>query len=92
MIGQLSVWVYGLTAPGCSRYGTINDGAASYHGDIIGWARAGGLYAGLTLNDSTMEQKPSLNAEYYDRPVPFDDIFMGRSCNRDADALRSALK
>ncbi len=69
-----------------------NDGAASYHGDIIGWARAGGLYAGLTLNDSTLEQKPSLNAEYYDRPVPFDDIFMGRSCNRDADALRSALK
>jgi len=69
-----------------------NDGASNYHGDIIGWARAGGLYAGLTINDSTMEQKAELNAEYYDRAVPFDDIFMGRSCNRDADALRSALK
>jgi lipid-binding SYLF domain-containing protein len=67
------------------------DGAASYHGDIIGWARAGGLYAGLTINDSTLEQKADMNAEYYDRPVPFDDIFMGRSCNRDADALRAAL-
>ncbi|HEY4941285.1 MAG TPA: lipid-binding SYLF domain-containing protein [Rhizomicrobium sp.] len=69
-----------------------NEGDASYHGDIIGWARAAGAYVGLTVNDSTLEQKPSLNAEYYDRPVPFDDIFMGRSCNRDADALRAALK
>ena len=69
-----------------------NDGASNYHGDIIGWARAGGLYAGLTLNDSTLEQKSDLNAEYYDRPVPFDDIFMGKSCNRSADALRAALK
>ena len=69
-----------------------NDGASNYHGDIIGWARAGGLYAGLTINDSTLEQKASLNAEYYDRPVPFDDIFMGKSCNRSADALRAALK
>ncbi len=40
-----------------------NDGDASYHGDIIGWARAGGLYIGLTVNDSTLEQKPELNAE-----------------------------
>ena len=69
-----------------------NDGDSNYHGDIIGWARAAGAYIGLTVNDSTLEQKPSLNAEYYDRPVPFDDIFMGRSCNRDADALRAALK
>jgi|SRR5665213_25918 len=69
-----------------------NDGASSYHGDIIGWAQAAGAYAGLTVNDSTLEQKESLNAEYYDRPVPFDDIFMGKSCNRSADALRAALK
>jgi len=68
-----------------------NDGASNYHGDIIGWARAGGLYVGLTVNDSTLEQKAAMNAEYYDRPVPFDDIFMGRSCNRNADALRAAL-
>jgi lipid-binding SYLF domain-containing protein len=69
-----------------------NAGDASYHGDIIGWARAAGAYIGLTVNDSTMEQKPNMNAEYYDREVPFDDIFMGRSCNRNADALRAALK
>ncbi len=69
-----------------------NDGAASYHGDIIGWAAAAGAYVGLTVNDSTLEQKAELNAEYYDRPVPFDDIFMGKSCNRSADALRAALK
>ena len=41
-----------------------NDGDVSYHNDIIGWARAGGLYVGLTVNDSTLEQKPDLNAEY----------------------------
>jgi len=69
-----------------------NAGDASYHGDIIGWARAAGAYIGLTVNDSTLEQKPELNAEFYDREVPFDDIFMGRSCNRNADPLRAALR
>jgi lipid-binding SYLF domain-containing protein len=69
-----------------------NDGASSYHGDIIGWARAEGAYAGLTVNDSTLEQKPEMNAEYYDHEIPFDDVFMGRACNRDADPLRAALR
>ena len=69
-----------------------NEGDASYRGDIIGWARASGAYIGLTVNDSTLEQKPMMNAEYYGREVPFDDVFMGRSCNRDADPLRAALK
>jgi len=69
-----------------------NDGDASFHGDIIGWARAGGLYVGLTINDSTLEQKPEMNAEYYGHMVPFDDLYMGRACNRDADPLRAALR
>lgn len=69
-----------------------NAGATSYEGDIIGWARAAGAYVGLTINDSTLEQEPSMNAEYYDKAVPFDDVFMGRACNRDADPLRTALK
>jgi lipid-binding SYLF domain-containing protein len=69
-----------------------NEGDASFHGDIIGWAQAGGLYVGLTVNDSTLEQKPNMNAEYYGRAVPFDDLYMGRACNRDADPLRAALK
>jgi lipid-binding SYLF domain-containing protein len=69
-----------------------NGGATSYSGDIIGWARASGAYLGLTINDSTLEQKPEMNAEYYDRAVPFDDVFMGRACNANADPLRSALK
>jgi lipid-binding SYLF domain-containing protein len=69
-----------------------NEGAASYKGDIIGWAKAGGLYVGLTINDSTLEQKPDMNAEYYGRSVPFDDLYMGRACNRDADTLRAALR
>ena len=69
-----------------------NEGDASFHGDIIGWARAGGLYIGLTVNDSTLEQKPDMNAEYYGRAVPFDDLYMGRACNRDADTLRAALR
>lgn len=69
-----------------------NDGDASFHGDIIGWARAGGLYVGLTINDSTLEQKPEMNAEYYGHEIPFDDLYMGRACNRDADPLRAALK
>lgn len=69
-----------------------NAGATSYSGDVIGFARAGGLYVGLTVNDSTLEQKPEMNAEYYDRSVPFDDVFMGRACNADANPLRAALQ
>ncbi len=69
-----------------------NGGDTSYHGDIIGWARAAGVYLGLTINDSTLEQESKLNAEYYDREVPFDDVFSGRVCNADANALRQALK
>ena len=69
-----------------------NAGSTSYEGDIIGWARAAGAYIGLTINDSTLQQEPEMNAEYYDKAVPFDDVFMGRACNRDADRLRSALK
>jgi len=68
-----------------------NEGDTSYHGDIIGFARAAGAYIGLTVNDSTLEQKPEMNAEYYNRAVPFDDVFMGRVCNRTANALRAAL-
>jgi lipid-binding SYLF domain-containing protein len=68
-----------------------NGGATSYSGDIIGWARAAGAYLGLTINDSTLEQKPEMNAEYYDRAVPFDDVFMGRVCNGDANSLRASL-
>jgi len=69
-----------------------NAGATSYDGDIIGWARAAGAYVGLTINDSTLQQEPAMNAEYYDRAVPFDDVFMGRACNRNSDPLRTALR
>lgn len=68
-----------------------NGGATSYNGDIVGFARAAGAYLGLTINDSTLEQKPEMNAEYYDRAVPFDDVFMGRVCNGDADPLRVSV-
>lgn len=68
-----------------------NSGATSYSGDIIGWARAAGAYLGLTINDSTLEQQPEMNAEYYDRAVPFDDVFMGRACNGDANPLRASI-
>jgi hypothetical protein len=33
-----------------------------------------------------------MNAEYYGHMVPFDDLYMGRACNRDADPLRAALR
>lgn len=68
-----------------------NGGATSYNGDIVGFARAAGAYLGLTINDSTLEQKPEMNAEYYDRAVPFDDVFMGRACNGNADSLRVSV-
>jgi lipid-binding SYLF domain-containing protein len=69
-----------------------NAGDPSYREDIIGWARAGGLYAGVTVNDSTLEQKPRWNAEYYDHEYPVDDVFAGKVCNADADKLRMTLR
>jgi lipid-binding SYLF domain-containing protein len=68
-----------------------NGGDTSYKGDIIAWARASGAYIGLTINDSTLKQEPTLNANYYDRAVPFDDVFMGKACNGNADPLRASL-
>ncbi len=69
-----------------------NAGDPSYKEDIIGWARAGGLYAGLTVNDSTLEQEPRWNSEYYDHEYPINDVFTGKVCNSDADTLRKALR
>jgi len=69
-----------------------NAGDPSYHNDIVGWARAGGFYAGLTVNDSTLTQEPRWNAEYYDHEYPFGDVFAGKVCNSDADGLRRALR
>jgi lipid-binding SYLF domain-containing protein len=68
-----------------------NGGDTSYKGDILAWARASGAYIGLTINDSTLKQEPRLNAEYYDRSVPFDDVFSGRVCNASANELRATL-
>jgi lipid-binding SYLF domain-containing protein len=68
-----------------------NGGDTSYKGDIIAWARASGAYIGLTINDSTLKQEPRLNADYYNRTVPFDDVFSGRVCNANANELRASL-
>jgi lipid-binding SYLF domain-containing protein len=68
-----------------------NSGATSYNSDIVGWATAKGAYIGLTVNDSTVRQRPEWNAIYYNRTVPVDDVFSSRVCNSDADVLRHAL-
>src|SRR5579885_1701058 len=68
-----------------------NAGATSYNSDIVGWATAKGVYIGLTINDSTIRQRPEWNAEYYDHALPIDDVYSARVCNRDADNLRAAL-
>lgn len=68
-----------------------NAGDTSYNSDIVGWAQAKGLYIGLTINDSTVRQRPEWNAAYYDHAVPIDDVFSSRVCNADADMLRAGL-
>lgn len=68
-----------------------NAGNTSYEGDIVGWARAAGAYIGLTVNDSTLEQRADWNSEYYDRSVSTSDVFAGHVCNGDAEPLRRAL-
>ena len=65
---------------------------AALRADIVGFTRARGLYAGITLGGSLMSQKSGWNQAYYGRPVGPQQILISmEATNPAADALRAVL-
>jgi lipid-binding SYLF domain-containing protein len=65
---------------------------AAVGADIVTFARARGLFAGLTLEGSIMSQRSAWNAAYYGRPVAARQIVIGMEVhNPGSDPLRGAL-
>lgn len=66
--------------------------SAALQADIVGFSRARGLYAGITLGGSLMSAKSDWNAAYYGRPVGATDaVITMQATNPGADPLRSIL-
>lgn len=65
---------------------------AALSADIVGFTRARGLYAGVSLSGSLMSSKSDWNQAYYGRPVAAQQIVLGmEATNPAADPLRQVL-
>lgn len=65
---------------------------AALRADIVGFTRARGLYAGISLGGTLMSSKSDWNAAYYGRPVAAQQIVVGvEVSNSGADPLREVL-
>ena len=65
---------------------------AALRADIVGFTRARGLYAGISLSGSLLGAKSDWNAAYYGRPVAAQQIVLGmEATNPAADPLRQVL-
>jgi lipid-binding SYLF domain-containing protein len=66
-------------------------GANTPYGDIVVWSRARGVYAGVTVNGSTIRQRHRWNNDWYGRHVTINDVLTNKVCNYRAQKLRLAL-
>ena len=65
---------------------------AALRADIVGFTRARGLYAGLTLGGVLLSAKSDWNQAYYGRPVGVQQVVITmEASNPAADALREVL-
>ncbi len=65
---------------------------AALRADIVGFTRARGLYAGVSLSGSLLGSKSDWNQAYYGRPVAAQQIVLGmEATNPAADPLRQVL-
>lgn len=65
---------------------------AALRADIVGFTRARGLFAGISLGGSLMSNKSEWNQAYYGRPVSPQQIVIGvEVSNPGADPLREVL-
>ncbi|MDP9095184.1 MAG: lipid-binding SYLF domain-containing protein, partial [Pseudomonadota bacterium] len=60
--------------------------------DVVGFSRARGLFAGISLGGSVLSAKSEWNAAYYGRPVGVQQIILTmEATNPAADPLRAVL-
>ena len=65
---------------------------AALRADIVGFTRARGLFAGVSLSGSLLSSKSDWNAAYYGRPAAAQQIVLGmEATNLAADPLRQVL-
>ena len=65
---------------------------AALRGDIVGFTRARGLFAGVSLGGSLLSSKSDWNQAYYGRPMAAQQIVLGmEATNPAADPLREVL-
>jgi SH3 domain-containing YSC84-like protein 1 len=66
--------------------------AANLNADFVSYAKSKGAYAGVSVDGSVLDVRASLNRAYYDaEATPVDILVRGKSSNKHADALRSAV-
>ena len=65
---------------------------AALRADIVGFTRARGLFAGISLGGTLMSAKSDWNQTYYGRPIAPQQIVIGmEASNPAADSLRQVL-
>ena len=65
---------------------------AALRADVVGFSKARGLYAGITLGGSIMSSRSDWNQIYYGRPLAAQQIVVGmEATNPAADPLRQVL-
>lgn len=65
---------------------------AALRADIVGFTRARGLFAGISLGGSVMSAKSEWNQAYYGRPVGVQQVVITmEASNPAADSLRAVL-
>lgn len=65
---------------------------AALRADIVGFSRARGLFAGISVSGSLMSSKSDWNQAYYGRPLAAQQIVLGmEASNPAADSLRQVL-
>lgn len=75
-------------------YGGGVEGAttAALRADIVGFTRARGLYAGVSISGSLLNSRTEWNQAYYGRPLAARQIVVGmEASNPGADPLRQVL-
>ncbi|MEQ8246708.1 MAG: lipid-binding SYLF domain-containing protein [Alphaproteobacteria bacterium] len=64
----------------------------NFREDVYSYSKSKGLFAGASVEGAVIEQRESLNREYYGRNVsPEDILFKNAVTNPEADVLRQAL-
>ena len=64
----------------------------NFREDVYSYSKSKGLFAGASVEGAVIEQRESLNREYYGRNVtPEEILFKNAVINPNADPLREAL-